>query len=154
MMKLFRCIPFRRANRRMAQEQNVGDAVDDLSNKLSYLSVSTKSNIKYRPMPDPLSVYVPLSSLTEETIHSIVSTVQRSRGKMWNNGRRTLLAFLLAINNRLNELKMKKKMQTRNSMNKLFNMRQKFDNGLSRKIPRRISKNWIGLNFEKGIRRC
>jgi hypothetical protein len=88
----------------MAGQQNVDDLINDASEALSYLSVSTKSDIKYRPMPDPLSVYVPLNSLTEETIDSIVSTVQQPPTKDWNHSRRTLLAFLLAINNRVSEI--------------------------------------------------
>ncbi|CAF4062233.1 unnamed protein product, partial [Rotaria sp. Silwood2] len=55
-------------------------------------------------MPDPLSVYVPFYSLTEETIDSIVSTVQQSNNKDWNHSKRTLLAFLLAINNKVSEI--------------------------------------------------
>ncbi len=104
MMKLLRCLLFRQTNKKMAGQQNVDDLINDVSNALSYLSVSTKSDIKYRPMPDPLSVYVPLNSLTEETINSIVSTVQQSPRKDWNHSRRTLMAFLLAINNRVSEI--------------------------------------------------
>ncbi|CAF1036176.1 unnamed protein product [Adineta steineri] len=80
------------------------DPINSKSNAQSYLSVSTQSNIKYKPMPDPLSVYVPLNSLTEETIDSIVSTVQQRDKRNWNQSKRTLLAFLLAINNKVNEI--------------------------------------------------
>ncbi|CAF5119078.1 unnamed protein product, partial [Rotaria sp. Silwood1] len=34
-------------------------------------------------MPDPLSVYVPLDSLTEETIDSIILTIQQSDKRDW-----------------------------------------------------------------------
>ncbi|CAF1405754.1 unnamed protein product [Rotaria sp. Silwood1] len=55
-------------------------------------------------MPDPLSVYVPLDSLTEETIDSIILTIQQSDKRDWAFSKRTLLAFLLAINNKVNEI--------------------------------------------------
>ncbi|CAF5120076.1 unnamed protein product, partial [Rotaria sp. Silwood1] len=55
-------------------------------------------------MPDPLSVYVPLDSLTEETIDSIILTIQQSDRRDWTFSKRTLLAFLLAINNKVNEI--------------------------------------------------
>ncbi|CAF4356012.1 unnamed protein product, partial [Adineta steineri] len=55
-------------------------------------------------MPDPLSVYVPLQSLTKEVINSLVSTIPQAKSNNWNNSRRTLLAFLLAINNKVNQI--------------------------------------------------
>ncbi|CAF1423147.1 unnamed protein product [Adineta steineri] len=55
-------------------------------------------------MPDPLSVYVPLQSLTKEVINSLVSTIPQAKSNNWDNSRRTLLAFLLAINNKLNQI--------------------------------------------------
>ena len=88
----------------MEEAQTSTDLIDNTCDALSYLSVSTKPDIKYKPMPNPLSVYVPLDSLTEETINSIVLTVLHSEKKDLNNSKRTLLAFLLAINERVNEL--------------------------------------------------
>lgn len=55
-------------------------------------------------MPDPLSVYVPLKSLTKEAICSVVSTVRRSKTNDHHFSRRTLLAFLLAIDHRLTQI--------------------------------------------------
>ena len=69
-----------------------------------YLSVTTHPDIKYRPMPDPLSVYVPLKSLTKETIDSVVSTGRQFENRDWHFSRRTLLAFLLAIDNKLTQI--------------------------------------------------
>lgn len=66
---------------------------------LSCLSIE----IQHRPMPDPLSVYVPLNSLTESMINSIVHTVLYSTKKDWHHSKRTLLAFLLAIHNRVSQ---------------------------------------------------
>ncbi|CAF4541004.1 unnamed protein product, partial [Rotaria sp. Silwood2] len=88
----------------MVESKNSADLIDTTSDVLSYLSLSMEPNIKYRPMLDPLSVYVPLESLTEETIDSIVSTVQQSNKKDWNHSKRTLLAFLLSINNKVTEI--------------------------------------------------
>ncbi len=93
----------------MADSQNSGDLISTTTHDAQgYLSLSTKPDIKYKPMPDPLSVYVPLDSLTEETIDSIVSTVQQSERNDWYNSRRTLLAFLLAINNKVSEIEKNK----------------------------------------------
>ena len=89
---------------KMAQSKDLSDAVKCITDKQSYSSISTAPEIKYRPMPDPLSVYVPLDSLTEETINSIVSTVHQCDKKRLNHSIRTLLAFLLAINKKLSEI--------------------------------------------------
>ncbi|CAF3718770.1 unnamed protein product [Rotaria socialis] len=75
---------------------------------------SAGSNIKYRPMPDPLSVYVPLESLTQETINSVISTVQHPDRRVWDFSKRTLLAFLLAIDNSVSEIE-------RNGSNNKYN---------------------------------
>lgn len=105
MSNLLRCFTFR-GRRRFHRNQNMDsdDSINDASNALCCLSISTKHAIKYRPMPDPLSVYVPLQSLNEKTIHSIVSTVQQSTSTNWTHSQRTLLAFLVAINDRLNDI--------------------------------------------------
>jgi len=92
----------------MEEAQKSDDLVSTIVDSLSHLSVSTEPNIKYKPMPDPLSVYVPLDSLTEETIDSIVWTVQRSENKDWNHSKRTLLTFLIAINDRVSEIEKSK----------------------------------------------
>jgi hypothetical protein len=63
---------------KMEESQNSADLINTICDMLSYLPISTKPDIKYKPMPDPLSVYVPLDSLTEETINSLVSTVQHA----------------------------------------------------------------------------
>jgi wobble nucleotide-excising tRNase len=92
----------------MEEAQKSDDLVSTIIDSLSHLSVSTEPNIKYKPMPDPLSVYVPLDSLTEETIDSIVWTVQRSEKKDWSHSKRTLLTFLIAINDRVSEIEKSK----------------------------------------------
>lgn len=99
----------------MEEAQTSTDLIDKTCDALSHLSVSTQPDIKYKPMPDPLSVYVPLDSLTEETINSIVLTVLHSEKKDLNNSKRTLLAFLLAINERVNEI------EKNNDSNNKFN---------------------------------
>ncbi|CAF4849139.1 unnamed protein product, partial [Rotaria magnacalcarata] len=80
----------------------------------SNICFSTELNIKYRPMPDPLSVYVPLESLTQETINSVISTVQHPDRRVWDFSKRTLLAFLLAIDNSVSEIE-------RNDSNNKYN---------------------------------
>ncbi|CAF3766665.1 unnamed protein product [Rotaria sordida] len=99
----------------MGESQNSADLIHTTSDTLSYLSLSTQPNIKYKSTPDPLSVYVPLDSLTEETIDSIVSTVQQSNKKDWNHSRRTLLAFLLAIKNKVSDIE---KQDSKNTFDK------------------------------------
>ncbi|CAF1191640.1 unnamed protein product [Adineta steineri] len=107
------CTPFCRvfrqrkkpfSNMSIDESRNPSQLNNATSDIQSYLSVSIQPNIKYRPMPDPLSVYVPLESLTKELINSLVSTIQQSGRTDWHNSRRTLLAFLLAINNKVNEI--------------------------------------------------
>jgi len=113
-MKSLRHLLFRKKKRyslkniKMEEAQKFDDLINTTSNALSYLSVSTNSDIKYKPMPDPLSVYVPLDSLTEKTLDSIIRTVQQSKKKDWNHSKRTLLAFLLAINDRVSEIEKNK----------------------------------------------
>jgi len=51
---------------------------------------------------DRLPVYVPLESLTESTIRSIISVVTEPLN--WDFSQRTLLIFLLAINKKLEEI--------------------------------------------------
>jgi hypothetical protein len=89
---------------KMEESQNSADLINTICDMLSYLPISTKPDIKYKPMPDPLSVYVPLDSLTEETINSLVSTVLHSTKQDLNQSKRTLLTFLLAINERVSEI--------------------------------------------------
>lgn len=105
MTHIFRCFPFRR-RRRFPLHRNMDDNqnIDDACKALAHVSISTKPNIKYTPMPNPRSVYVPLQSLDKKTIDSIVLTVEQSTAKHWTHSQRTLLAFLLAINDRLNEI--------------------------------------------------
>ena len=67
-------------------------------------SQEAKNRFTNAPMPDPLSVYVPLASLTEAVIRSVCSTVLNFERPDWNHSRRTLLAFLLALNERLNDV--------------------------------------------------
>ena len=55
-------------------------------------------------MEDPFSVYVPLESLTESTIRSIISVATSSESPNWDYSERTLLIFLLAINKKLTEI--------------------------------------------------
>ncbi|CAF4140426.1 unnamed protein product, partial [Rotaria magnacalcarata] len=57
-----------------------------------------------RSISNALSVYVPLESLTEKTVHSIISTATQAGTSDWNHSRRTLLAFLLAINDKLQQI--------------------------------------------------
>jgi hypothetical protein len=56
------------------------------------------------PMQDSSPVYVPLESLTESTVRSIVSVAISPEFPTWDYSERTLLRFLLAINNKLNEI--------------------------------------------------
>ncbi|CAF1446359.1 unnamed protein product [Rotaria sp. Silwood1] len=51
-----------------------------------------------------LSVYVPLESLTEQVIRSIISVISSSDNLSPDYSQRTLLIFLLAINEKLNEI--------------------------------------------------
>ncbi len=54
-----------------------------------------------RPMPDPLSVYIPFESLTESVVRSIIRVVTPSYSPNWDYSQRTLLIFLLAINEKV-----------------------------------------------------
>ena len=71
-------------------------------------SQKTKSDFTYAPMLNPLSVYVPLASLTKTTVRSIVSAVREHDKPDWNNSRRTLLAFLLTLNKTLKKIEQSK----------------------------------------------
>ncbi|CAF2833656.1 unnamed protein product [Rotaria sp. Silwood2] len=88
----------------MDESQNSAALIHTPPDTQLYLSVSSEPNIKYKPMPDPLSIYVPLDSLTEDTIDSIVSTTRQLGRDDWSLSKRTLLAFLLAINNKVSEI--------------------------------------------------
>lgn len=112
MIKLLRHI-FRKKkksslNNKMEEAQTSDDTINATSDALSYLSITHRPDFKYKPMPDPLSVYVPLNSLTEKTIDSIVSTILHSKTRDYNNSKRTLLAFLLAINSKVSEIEQSK----------------------------------------------
>jgi hypothetical protein len=67
---------------------------------------SVKMNYEFNPspMPDPFSVYVPLESLTEPVVRSIISVATQNFSRNENNSERTLLIFLLAINKKLEEI--------------------------------------------------
>jgi hypothetical protein len=56
------------------------------------------------PIQDSSSVYVPLESLTESTVRSVVSVAISPEFPTWDYSERTLLRFLLAINDKLNEI--------------------------------------------------
>jgi hypothetical protein len=88
---------------------NVADSPTDcVSDDQSYLSLATTPPAYYRPMADPLSVYVPFDSLTEETIRSVVKTVKQcaARHSSGSSGSwRPLIAFLIALNEKLAEIK-------------------------------------------------
>ena len=73
------------------------EKIQVVTDGLSCLSVSKNIEIQHRP------VYVPLNSLTESMINSIVSTVLYSTKKDWHHSKRTLLAFLLAIHDRVSQ---------------------------------------------------
>ncbi|CAF2956905.1 unnamed protein product [Rotaria sp. Silwood2] len=88
------------------QESN--NEMDTSSNIGPSSSSVARTKINYRPMPNPLSVYVPLESLTEQTVMSVVATTFKHELPDWNDSRRTLLVFLLAINERLNEIEKNK----------------------------------------------
>ncbi|CAF4276044.1 unnamed protein product [Rotaria magnacalcarata] len=68
------------------------------------LSAKSKLTIKNTQISNALSVYVPLESLTEKTVHSIISTATQAGTSDWNHSRRTLLTFLLAINDKLQQI--------------------------------------------------
>jgi hypothetical protein len=53
---------------------------------------------------DPLSVYVPLESLTEQVIHSVISVALQPHDYSGNFSQRTLRIFLLAIDEKLKEI--------------------------------------------------
>jgi hypothetical protein len=53
------------------------------------------------PMEDPFSVYVPLESLTESTVCSIISVATSFVYPNLDYSERTLLIFLLAVNRKL-----------------------------------------------------
>jgi hypothetical protein len=59
---------------------------------------------QWAPTPDPLSVYVPFESITKRLIQSIVSVVQRVDRHNHNNSQRPLFAFLLVLNEQLENI--------------------------------------------------
>jgi hypothetical protein len=71
-------------------------------------SSGATNDFNYTIMSDPLSIYVPLASLSELVVRSIVSVVFKREEIGRNHSRRTLLAFLLAINERLKEIEQSK----------------------------------------------
>jgi hypothetical protein len=56
------------------------------------------------PKEDSSPPYIPLESLTEPTIRSIISVATSSDRPNWDYSERTLLIFLLAINEKLKEI--------------------------------------------------
>jgi hypothetical protein len=57
--------------------------------------------VKTVNMSEPLSVYVPFESLTESVVRSIIRVVTPSYSPNWDYSQRTLLMFLLAINEKV-----------------------------------------------------
>ncbi|CAF3357951.1 unnamed protein product [Rotaria socialis] len=76
-----------------------------LDTNLQSYSTTDHFNFTYQTMPDPLAVYIPVASLTKFLLCSILCAVSNQERIDWNHSRRTLLAFLLALNKRLEELK-------------------------------------------------
>lgn len=74
------------------------------SNKDTLITFVTDPDIKYRPMPDPLSVHVPVMAIDEMTIQSIIRAIFRNAVSQTNHSQRTLLAFLLALYKKLNDI--------------------------------------------------
>ncbi|CAF3306457.1 unnamed protein product [Rotaria sp. Silwood2] len=68
-------------------------------------STIVDSDFTYTPIPDPLAVYVPVASLTKPVVRSILFAALKYETRDWNHSRRTLLAFLLALNKKLEEVK-------------------------------------------------
>ncbi|CAF1466637.1 unnamed protein product [Rotaria sordida] len=58
-------------------------------------------------MQQPVSVYVPLESLTEPVVRSIISVTTSSYELNMNYSQRTLLMFLLAIDEKLQQIENK-----------------------------------------------
>jgi hypothetical protein len=69
----------------------------------STYSIQASAVIKL-PMANPLSVYVPIESLSEATVRSIISVATSFSFPNWDYSERTLLIFLLAINEKLKEI--------------------------------------------------
>ncbi|CAF0719890.1 unnamed protein product [Adineta ricciae] len=53
---------------------------------------------------DPSSVYIPLESLTEPTVRSVINVVVPHYSLNWDHSERTLLIFLLALNKKLTDI--------------------------------------------------
>ena len=53
---------------------------------------------------DPFSVYIPLESLTEPTVRSVINVVVPHYSLNWDHSERTLLIFLLALNKKLKDV--------------------------------------------------
>jgi hypothetical protein len=75
---------------------------------MGWCSKETKSDFNSSEMLDPLSVYIPLVSLTKATVRSVVSAVGGHDEPDWDHSRRTLLAFLLALNKTVKEIEQSK----------------------------------------------
>ena len=81
--------------------------IDEVAQSLGLLSLASDPTIHYLPMPDPLSVYVPLHSLTEKSVQSLVRVLEQADRCYPNASSDTLLAFLLALNQRLTAMEEK-----------------------------------------------
>lgn len=65
-------------------------------------SAKSDTTTMAKPMQDPFDIYIPLESLTEPTVRSIISVATRRPN--WDFSERTLLISLLAINRKLAEI--------------------------------------------------
>ena len=63
-----------------------------------------KTDYTWEPLPSPLSIYVPLQSLTKQVVRSVIAVVNSVPARNFDSSERTLLIFLLAIDNKLKEI--------------------------------------------------
>jgi hypothetical protein len=145
-------------NINMEEPQKTNDSPD----VDTYLSLSTQPDVKYRPKPDPLSVYVPLDALTRETVYSIVSTVLHSEKRDWNHSKRTLLAFLLALNEKINDIEQNKDTNDKfdeSTIKHAIEVRQWFPqdldwNELRGRYDEMASETTDGISKHYGVEKC
>ncbi|CAF3596149.1 unnamed protein product [Rotaria sp. Silwood1] len=111
------------SNKRSSQGSS--EASVDSSNMCTSAVKKAKHQCFYVPNSNLSSIYVPLESLTEPTVHSVLYTALNNRIlSARNHSRRTLLAFLIAINKRLQAIEQNKDKNDDNINLRVKNIRQ------------------------------
>ena len=123
------CQPSNNANQKVGVGTDENDSSPLLTAFLSYsmgckICVPVKRGLSFTSGPKPSSIYVPLESLTEPVIRSVTSVVCGRRKETWNFSRRTLLAFLLALDEKLTTIEQRSATDKTNSDSNAIELRR------------------------------